>query len=86
MVGGGTGPVSGISKIAPCAGTGRDVCTKAFATSVSVSDNAQKYLGESTYTIGSMRLMQIITQSSLVADGTTHVKAPTLAGWRVPHW
>ena len=65
MVWGGPRPVSGISEMAPYAGTGSDVCTKAFATSVSVSDHVQKYLGESTHPIGSTRLMQIITQSSL---------------------
>ena len=71
MVWGGPGPVSGISKMAPYAGTGSNVCTNEFAKCVSVSDIAQKYSGESTHPIGSTRLMQIITQSSLAAAGTT---------------
>ena len=62
MVWGGPRPVSGISKMVPYAGTGSDVCTKAFTTFISVSENAQKYLGESIHPIGSTRLMQIITQ------------------------
>ena len=70
MVWGGPGPVSGVSEMAPYAGTGSDVCTKSFATSVSVSENAQKYLGESTHPTGSTRSMQIIIQSSLDAAGT----------------
>ena len=71
MVWGGPGPVSGIAKMAPCAGTGSDVCINAFAASVSVSENAQKYLGDSTHPIGSTKSMQIINQSSSVAAGTT---------------
>ena len=71
MVWGGPGPVSYIYEMAPYAGTGSDVCTKAFATSVSISENAQKYLGESTQPIGSTRSMHIITQSSSDATGTT---------------
>ena len=63
MVWGGPGPVSGISEMAPYAGTGNNVCTKAFATSESVSEKAQKYLGESTHPIDSTRFVQIITQS-----------------------
>ena len=71
MVWGGPGLVSGIAKMAPYAGAGSNVCTKAFAMPVSVYDHAQKYLGDSTHPIGSMRLMQIITQSPNDADGAT---------------
>ena len=69
MVRGGPRPVSGIAKMAPYAGTGSNVCTKAFATSVSVSDHVQKYLGESTHPIGSTRSMHIIKQFSLIDAG-----------------
>ena len=71
MVWGGPRPVSGIAEMVPYAGTGSDVCTKAFAMSVSVSENAQKYLGESTHPINRTRSMQIIMQSSSDATGMT---------------
>ena len=57
--------------MAPYAGTGIDLCTNAFATYVSVFKIAQKYLGESPHPLGITRFMQIITQSSSAADGTT---------------
>ena len=62
---GGPGLVSGIAAMALYVGTGTDLCTNTFSTSISVSEIAQKYLSESTHPIGSTRLMQIITQSSL---------------------
>ena len=62
MVWGGPGLVSRISETAPYAGTGSDVSTEVVATSVIVSENAQKYLGESIQPNSSTRLMQIITQ------------------------
>ena len=68
---GGPGSVSGIAEMAPYAGTGSDLCTNAFATSVTISEIYQKYFGESTHPIGSTRLMQIMTQLSLAATGAT---------------
>ena len=62
-------PVSGIAEIATYAGTEIDLCNNAFATSVSVSENAQKYFGESTYLIVSTRSVQIMTQFSTATDG-----------------
>ena len=62
---GGPGLVSGIAAMALYVGTGSNLCAKTFATSISVSEIVQKYLSESTHPIGSTRLMQIITQSSL---------------------
>ena len=70
MVWCGPGPVFGIYKMSPYDVTGSDVCTKAFATSVSVSDHEKKCLGEVTHPIGSTRSMQIITRSSSDAVGT----------------
>ena len=51
------GPVSGILVMAPYPTTRSDMCTRDFATSVSVSDKAQKKLGEFTHHISSTRLM-----------------------------
>ena len=91
MVWGGPGPVSGIAKMTPYAGTRSDVCTKSFATSVSVSENTHTYLGESIHPIGSPRSMQIIMQSSSDAAGTKKLMAgeddwtckKEVLGWRI---
>ena len=60
--------------------------TRAFATSVSVYENVQKNLGESTHLIGRTRLMQIIAPSYPGADGMTYKNAPTYTGLTVPRW
>ena len=80
------GPDEGILEIAPYAGTGSSESTRALATSVSVSENAQKNLGESTHPIGSTRSMHINMPSSPDADGMTYANAPTCAGLTVPQW
>ena len=69
MVWGGPGPVSWILAISQYPGTGSDMQTRVFATSVSVSENAKKKLGESTHTIGSTRSTQMTMQSSSADNG-----------------
>ena len=58
--------IQGVGRARACLGdlgygpvpvTGRNVCTRAFVTSVSVSENVQKKIGESTYPIGNNRSM-----------------------------
>ena len=53
------------------------VLTRALVTSVSVSGNLQKQLGESTHPIGRTSFMHIILPSSPGADGITYANAPT---------
>ena len=60
--------------------------TRALATSVSVYENAQKHLGESTHHIGRTRSMQIIFPFYPGADGMTYANTPTCAGLTVPRW
>ena len=55
--------------IAPGPGTGINVCTRAFATSISVSENAQNNLGETIHPIGSTISIQIIMELSSAANG-----------------
>ena len=55
---GGLGTVSGILVMAPYPDTRSTMRTMAFATSVRVSENAQKNLDESTLPIGRTRLMK----------------------------
>ena len=68
---GGTGLVFGILEMSPYPSTGSDMFTSVFATSVIVSENVQKYLGDSTYPIGSTILMQMMMQFSWSADVMT---------------
>ena len=67
----GPGPVSGILVMALYPGTGSDMCTRAFVTSISVSENAQKNLGESTHPIGSTISMHMMRQLPSTYDGMT---------------
>ena len=60
--------------------------TRAFATSISVSDKQQKNLGESNHPIGRTILMQMMTSLSSGAYGITYAKAPTWNSQRVPRW
>ena len=69
MVWGGPGPVSGILAMGLYPITKIEMSTKVFATSVSVSQNVQKKTGESTHSISSTRLMQMVMQLLLAADG-----------------
>ena len=64
-------PVSEILTMALYYGAGINLCTRAFATPISVSENAKKNLSESTHPIVSTRLMQMIMQLSSAADGMT---------------
>ena len=50
-------------------GTGSNVLMRVFYTSISVSKNSQKNLGDSTYPIGSTISMQIMMQLLLASDG-----------------
>ena len=72
--------------MAQYAGTVSNFYTNEFANSVSVSDIAQKYLGESTHPIDRMSLMQIIMQLSSAAADMMYVNAPTWNGRRVLQW
>ena len=83
---GGGGPVAGILVMTPFYGTGNAVSTMALATSVSVSEKAQKNLGEFTHPIVNTRLIQIMTPSSYGADVTTYAKAPTWDCNRFPQF
>ena len=56
---------------------GRSVLTRALATSVNVSEKAQKNLGESNHPIGRNRSMQMMIPLSSGTEGTTYVKSPT---------
>ena len=49
----------------------RSVSTRAFATSVNISEKAQNNLDECTYPIGSTISMQIVIQFSYGDDGAT---------------
>ena len=83
---GGPGPLDGRLKMAPYVATGRSVSTRALATSVNVSKNGHKNLGESTHPIVRTRSMQMVMTLSYEADGTTYVKSPTWDGQRVLWW
>ena len=50
---------------------------KGVFTFVSVSENTQKNLSESTHTIGSTISMQMMMQLSLAVYGMAHTKPPT---------
>ena len=52
-------------------GTRSDMYMRLFATFVSVSDHAQKNLGDSTHLIGSTRSMQMIIKLFAEAYGMT---------------
>ena len=65
------GLVSSVVAMAPYVGTGGDLCTNAFAPSVSFFEIAQKYLGDSTHPVKSTRLMQMMMQLSSAAAGTS---------------
>ena len=65
----GTIPVFGILAIVPYQGTGINVLMMELATSIRVFKKTQNNLGESTHLIGSTRLMQTMTQLSLIAYG-----------------
>ena len=60
--------------------------TRAFSTSISVSENAQKNLGESTQLIDRTRLMQTMQHLYPGADGMTYKNAPTYNGLIVLRW
>ena len=60
--------------------------TRALATPVSVSENVQKNLGESTHPIGRIRSTQMIFLSSPGANEMAHENMPTCAVLTVPWW
>ena len=60
--------------------------TRAFVTSIRVSKNAQKNLGDSTHLIGKTRSMQMMRPSYPGADGITYANVPICADLTVPRW
>ena len=60
--------------------------TRALATSVKISENVQKNLGESNHPIGRTRLIQMMQPLYLGADGMTYTTVTTCNGTTVPRW
>ena len=82
----GGGPVAGIFAMVPYSETLSAESKRAFATSIIVSEEAQKNFGGFIHIIGKTSSIQIMTTSSSGAYGTTYVKAFTWDGRKVPRW
>ena len=65
------GHALGVLVMAQYLGIGSNVLTMVLATSISVSNRAQKNLGDSTHTIGSSTSIQMMIHLSLDTNRTT---------------
>ena len=59
---------------------------RAFATSISINENVQKNLGDSTHIIGRTRFMQMMHTLFSGANELTYANVPTCDGVTVPRW